>query len=123
MLDLTHFQVLNQETTWITRDTDFLAKFQEFAKTDPDQYSLAKDQIADLTEGSKFVNLLRSSKDQEALGDLLPVVSITIYSPSFDDVRKRIFGSGSSYHEVADAVKAESMKDPIAGYAYSIINA
>ncbi|KAF9353131.1 hypothetical protein BGX26_009085 [Mortierella sp. AD094] len=122
-LDLTHFEVLNQQTTWNLGGIDFLAKFHEFAEANANPFSLVKDQIADLTEGSEFSEFLNRHRELKAMEDFAPAASIAETWPTFNGVCRRILKSGLTYDEAADAVKAESMKDPIAGYAYDIVSA
>ncbi|KAG0012694.1 hypothetical protein BGZ80_011572 [Entomortierella chlamydospora] len=122
-LDLIHFEALNQPTTWNVQGVDILSKFREFAEINTNPFSLVKDQIADLTGGSEFSEFLNQRQESEGLEDFVPTASIAETWPTLNGIFKRILKSGLTYDEVADTVKAESMKDPIAGYAYDIVSA
>ncbi|KAF9173920.1 hypothetical protein BGX21_011263 [Mortierella sp. AD011] len=122
-LDLIHFEALNQPTTWNVQGVDFSSKFREFAEINTNPFSLAKDQIADLTGGSEFSEFLNQRQESEGLEDFVPTASIAETWPTLNGIFKRILKSGLTYDEVADTVKAESMKDPIAGYAYDVVSA
>ncbi|KAF9103827.1 hypothetical protein BGX27_010368, partial [Mortierella sp. AM989] len=81
------------------------------------------DLIADLTEGSKFFQHFSQNTRLGPLEELTPSITIHNQWPSFKEVSERIFKPDFTFDDVSNAVKDESMKDAIAGYAYNIMSA
>ncbi|KAK3822650.1 MAG: hypothetical protein J3Q66DRAFT_329852 [Benniella sp.] len=117
-INLSHFQVLNQETSWMVNGVDVLERFHIFRSDNLDEYSLARDQIADLRPESKFKRSLPSHV-AEAISPSTPI-HIQQMWPTLEPIFERAF-KYESYDDVSSALFEESLKDPIVRYISSII--
>ncbi|KAF9355114.1 hypothetical protein BGX34_010643 [Mortierella sp. NVP85] len=116
--NISHFQVLNQETSWMVNGVDVLERFYIFRGHNLDEYSLARDQIADLRPDSKFKRSLPSHV-AEAVSPSTPI-NIQQMWPTLEPIFERAF-KAESYDDVSSAFFEESLKDPIVRYMSSII--
>jgi hypothetical protein len=97
---------------------DVLERFHTFRGNNLDEYSLARDQIADLRPDSKFKRSLPSHV-AEAVSPSTPI-NIQQTWPTLEPIFERAFKS-ESYDDVSSAFFEESLKDPIVRYIASII--
>ncbi|KAI1313035.1 hypothetical protein EDD11_002740 [Mortierella claussenii] len=117
----TNFAALGQQVTWIVKEIDLVKEFQEFRTSNMSPYSLALDGIADLTQESAFSAYL----EKGILGYARRVApSPDIYErwPTLLPILDRVFRS-NNYDEVAEAVRTENMKDPVAAYLFTVVMA
>ena len=111
---------LNQEVEWIVEEEDLIQKFREFRAQNLQDFSLARDGIADMTINSKFRRSLAPNVGRAA-SRVDPVSNLHEHWPSLTDVLERVFAK-SHYDSANDAIAEESMKDPVARYIMSIIH-
>ncbi|KAG9060709.1 hypothetical protein KI688_009820 [Linnemannia hyalina] len=118
--NLEQFVALNQEVKWIVEEEDLVRKFREFRAQNLQDFSLARDGIADMTINSKFRRSLAPNVGRAA-SRVDPVSNLHEHWPTLTDVLERIFAN-SHYDSVNDAIAEESMGDPVARYIMSIIH-
>ncbi|KAF9536453.1 hypothetical protein EC957_010886 [Mortierella hygrophila] len=106
--NLEQFVALNQEVEWIVEEEDLIRKFREFRAQNTQDFSLARDGIADMTINSKFRRSLAPNVGRAA-SRVDPVSNLHEYWPAH-------------YDSVNDVIAEESMKDPVARYIMSIIH-
>ncbi|KAG0022824.1 hypothetical protein BGZ82_010894 [Podila clonocystis] len=119
--NLQHFATLGQSTAWKVMDTDILKRFHEFRAANLGPFSLARDWIANLMYDSMFCQVL----DPVLLPPIRraePAPDIYERWPTLRSVLDRVFVS-DRYDDVANAVRLESMQDPIAAYLFVVIMA
>lgn len=117
--NITHFETLNQATSWICNGTDMVAKFRDFQASDGWLFSLSRDDITDVTCGSSFSKYLPEHVFPIAR-EVAPVPNIYSKWPTLQALSDRVFGY-STYEDVAKAIRKEDMEDPIAFYLISIV--
>ncbi|KAG0253761.1 hypothetical protein BGZ95_006214, partial [Linnemannia exigua] len=113
------FATLNQDTTWMEDEIDMLAVFEKFV-TIEGSYSLAQDHIADMSEGSSFVQSLSNKEYNMACLPRFDPPSIATKWPTFQPVVSRVLQPSFSFDEVFSAIKDESLHDPIVEYIHAI---
>jgi len=120
MIRLPHFEVLNQETSWMVGGVDVFERFRTFFLENAEESALARDGVADLTPGSMFVESL--PPHIAMVVNIPKSASIDIYQkwPTLGSILERVFKS-SDYDGIALAVKKEDMTDPLAFYMASVI--
>jgi hypothetical protein len=121
-IDEKTLSMLNQRLEWKYGDIDILQRFKSYRSKSQNPFCLSKDHIADLTEGSKFLQKFSQDTRLGLLEELTPSVAIHNQWPTFKEVSERIFKPGFTFDDVSSAIKDETMKDPIAGYAHNIIS-
>ncbi|KAF9947465.1 hypothetical protein BGZ72_010531 [Mortierella alpina] len=117
-MNLQHFSTLGQSIEWNVAGTDMVQTFRDFRPENLGPYSLARDGIADLIHESTFSQYL----DPDILSIARRVESAPdIYErwPTLGPICDRVFTS-NNYDDVARAIRAESMLDPIAAYLFII---
>ncbi|KAK3842723.1 MAG: hypothetical protein J3R72DRAFT_125736 [Linnemannia gamsii] len=118
---LDHFATLGQAVIWNVDDTDMVQKFQEFRADNQGPFSLARDGIADLTQDSLFCQTLEPNV-LSIVRRAEPAPNIHERWPTLGPICDRVFMS-NNYDDVANAVRSESMQDPIAAYLFVVIMA
>ncbi|KAG0253235.1 hypothetical protein BG011_006477 [Mortierella polycephala] len=118
--NLEQFVALNQEVEWIVEEEDLIRKFREFRAQNLQDFSLARDGIADMTINSKFRRSLAPNVGRAA-SRMDPVSNLREHWPTLTDVLERVFAK-SHYDSVSDAIAEESMRDPVVRYIMSIIH-
>ncbi|KAF9954686.1 hypothetical protein BGZ70_010490 [Mortierella alpina] len=117
-LDLGHFKVLNQELTWVVHNYDLVNHFENFKSRQ--EFSLARDGIADLRRGSDFRNSL-PAQVATAAAKVEPIKSsIHTRWPSLEGILTRVFAQ-SHYDEVSKALRDEDSHDPLVGYILYVV--
>jgi hypothetical protein len=94
--------------------------FREFRAQNLQDFSLARDGIADMTINSKFRRSLAPNVGRAA-SRVDPVSNLHEHWPTLTDVLERVFAK-NHYDSVNDAIAEESMRDPVARYIMSIIH-
>ncbi|KAF9127465.1 hypothetical protein BG015_004536 [Linnemannia schmuckeri] len=120
--DLDSLAILNQDISWVEGDINLLELFETFGTIQGQRglLTLAKDNIADLSDGSPFVLSLTNEEYNAALCSKPTAPSIPEKWPTFQDVIGRVLQAKYSFDEVFDAVKNESMRDPIVEYIHAM---
>ncbi|KAK3806747.1 MAG: hypothetical protein J3Q66DRAFT_358366 [Benniella sp.] len=114
------FGILNQEVAWVVEGKDLVQEFQKFRMHNMQDYSLARDGIADMTVHSKFRKNLGSNIGRVA-SRVEPITNLDEHWPTLTGVLDRVFEK-SHYSDVEEAITEESLKDPIVRYIVSIIH-
>ncbi|KAG0199682.1 hypothetical protein BGX31_004242, partial [Mortierella sp. GBA43] len=96
--NLDHFVALNQEVEWIVEGEDLVQKFQEFRAQNLQDFSLARDGIADVTIHSKFRKSLAPIVGRTA-NKVDPISNLYERWPTLKDVLERVFAE-SHYDSV-----------------------
>ncbi|KAF9980046.1 hypothetical protein BGZ65_005627 [Modicella reniformis] len=114
---LDHFSTLNQDTTWTLDGIDIVKAFDAFRSSNLEDFSLARDGIADLRPGSKFK--LSLPPHVASVISRVDPAPCNIYQkwPTLTAILERVF-KANNYEDVALAVMKEDMDDPIAGSHY-----
>ncbi|KAF9123438.1 hypothetical protein BGW39_008969 [Mortierella sp. 14UC] len=120
-LRLDHFATLGQAVDWSVDGTDMIQKFHEFRAGNKGPFSLARDGIMDLTQDSSFCQALKPNV-RSLVRRAEPSPDIHERWPTLGPIFDRVFAS-NNYDDVANAVRSESMQDPIASYLFVIIMA
>ncbi|KAF9907905.1 hypothetical protein EC991_010418 [Linnemannia zychae] len=120
-LRLDHFATLGQAIDWDVDGTDMVQRFHDFRAENQGPFSLARDGIADLTQDSPFCQALEPNI-RSLVRRAEPAPDIHKRWPTLGPICDRVFAS-NNYDDVADAVRSESMQDPIASYLFVIIMA
>lgn len=118
-ISVDQFEALNQEVEWEVEGVDLVEKFQDFRAQNLQDFSLARDGIADMAVESKFRKTLPPQVGRAA-SRVEPIDNLHEHWPTLPAVLERVF-SKSHYDSVDDAVGEESAKDPIVRYLLSII--
>ncbi|KAF9352666.1 hypothetical protein BGX34_012029 [Mortierella sp. NVP85] len=117
---LVHFKVLNQDTEWVYAGMDMVKIFHEFRLRSCQNFSFARDLIAELTPGSQFEQALPSHIKPVANLVELSAININERWPTLATVFGRVFAS-NSYDKVLSAINNEDLTDPVVFYLISIV--
>ncbi|GJJ71644.1 hypothetical protein EMPS_03994 [Entomortierella parvispora] len=117
---------LNQKVEWKCGDLDFLARFDAFKTKPQSQFSLALDDVADITTGSDFTKEM--SRDLRKLANACPASDPNVEEqwPTLIPILARLrFPSdpdpSDSYRSVVAALRKEDHSDPIVAYLESVV--
>lgn len=119
-VNLEQFVTLNQEVEWIVEGEDLVQKFREFRAQNLQDFSLARDGIADVTIHSKFRKSLAPNIGRAA-NRVDPITNLHTRWPTLKDVLERVFAE-SHYDSVDRAIAKENLADPVVRYVMSIIH-
>ncbi|KFH63608.1 hypothetical protein MVEG_10302 [Podila verticillata NRRL 6337] len=119
--NLEHFATLGQEIEWNVMDTDILQVFREFRDENLGPFSVARDWIANLMYDSTFCQALEPAL-LSPVRRADPAPDIYERWPTLRAILDRVFVC-DGYDDVANAIRSESMQDPIAAYLFVVIMA
>ncbi|KAF9424643.1 hypothetical protein BGZ76_003490 [Entomortierella beljakovae] len=117
---LDRFKKLNQETEWNFNNVDVVDKFYIFMRENNRDFSLARDGIADLSQGSDFESSLPAQIRPAISLSGISAVDINQKCPTLQTIFHRVFAF-NTYDEVKQAIINEDLSDPVAFYLMSII--
>ncbi|KAF9417145.1 hypothetical protein BGZ76_004551 [Entomortierella beljakovae] len=117
---LARFKTLNQDTSWNFGDVNLVEKFHEFKRRNSQEFSFARDDIADLSPGSSFEKSLPSQIRPSISFPEDINIDINEWFPTLSGVFDRVFRT-NDFDEISLAVKREDLTDPVAFYLISII--
>jgi len=110
----------NEDTTFVYKGIDIVEMFHEYRSKDFDNFSFARDWIADFSSGSQFEQALPAHLTPALNLSELAIIDIFTRWPTLATVFDRVFAS-NSYDDVVSAIKNEDLADPVAFYLISII--
>ncbi|KAG0253698.1 hypothetical protein BGZ95_006247 [Linnemannia exigua] len=113
-------QMLNQDTEWVNEGMDMAKKVHEFHPRNCQNFSFARDWIADLTPGSQFEQASPSHIKPVANLVELSTVNVNERWPTLAAVFGRVFAS-NSYDKVLLAINKENLTDPVVFCLISIV--
>ncbi|KAG0221193.1 hypothetical protein BGW41_007131, partial [Actinomortierella wolfii] len=116
---LMHFMALNQEVEWVVEKVDLVQKFREFRVQNLQDFSLARDGIADMTVFSKFRSSLAPNIGRVA-SRVEPISNLHEQWPTLAGVLERVFAE-NHYDSVKNSITGENMKDCVVQYIMSIV--
>ncbi|KAF9126415.1 hypothetical protein BGW39_006631 [Mortierella sp. 14UC] len=115
------FGCLNQSTTWEANGIDLLETFNSFIANRPSGPFIEHEYVADLSEGSPFLDSLSTAAFSAALSCQPSPPALMSHWPTLMDVLDRTLVPEYGFDEAYLASKKEPMLDPIAEYIHSIL--
>ncbi|KAK5809448.1 hypothetical protein F5H01DRAFT_43738 [Linnemannia elongata] len=112
---------LNQDDKWIIGDVDLLSKFDQFKdQSDMRRFSLSLDEIADVSQGSRFCMFL--SSEERKLAVTVPPSLIDERWPNLKGIMERVCGGSPScsYEDFMTLLKKEDNDDELVEYIRGI---
>jgi hypothetical protein len=114
------FVALNQDIEWNVEGVNLVQKFREFRAYNLQDFSLARDGIADVNIHSKFRKSLARNVGLAA-NRVDPINNLHERWPTLKGVLERVFAK-SHYDNVDRAIAKENFEDPVVRYVMSIIH-
>ncbi|KAF9900484.1 hypothetical protein EC991_007294 [Linnemannia zychae] len=115
------FGCLHQSTTWEVIGINLLETFNTFISNRPPGPFIEHEYVADVSEGSPFLDSLSSNEFSAAMLCQPSPLSLVDYWPTLVDVLDRVLVPEYRFGEAYLASKKESMLDPIAEYIHSVL--
>ncbi|KAG0375651.1 hypothetical protein BGX24_008822 [Mortierella sp. AD032] len=115
------FGSLNQSTTWEVNGIHLLETFNSFISNRPPGPFIEHEYVADLSEGSPFLDSLSTQEFSAALSCQPSTPSLASNWPTLIEVLNRVLVSDDGFDDAYLASKKESMLDPIAEYIHSVL--